>query len=313
MISFSTHLNGMDPNTGYGYAGQHIVRVLGRLQDKVPFNSPDCSVLLNYTQPSEYHKYKDQYSIGYTCWESTVLKPGWKKMMSYMDEIWTPSPLVATWFKNSGVEPPIYVVEHGVEHMWMPVLRKPGAGSNRPLKFLHVGEPAPRKSGQMVVDVFTELFGNNKDYQLTIKADGYNTTRSNPVSGVLGPPNDFYSNIKLITDRLEIGELLRLYQSHDVLVYPSFGEGFGFIPLQAMATGMPVILNTSWCPYERFSVGLEIEDFLAISPWQEMHPGSMYHPSRQSLRKQMQEVACNFEYYAKKAFFLAPKVHQEYD
>jgi glycosyltransferase involved in cell wall biosynthesis len=39
-------------------------------------------------------------------------------------------------------------------------------------------------------------------------------------------------------------DLRTLYQAHDVLVLPSLGDSFGFVALEAMACGLPVILTT---------------------------------------------------------------------
>ena len=42
-------------------------------------------------------------------------------------------------------------------------------------------------------------------------------------------------------------EIADLYARADVLVYPSFLEGFGFPPLEAMATGTPVVASNASC------------------------------------------------------------------
>jgi glycosyltransferase involved in cell wall biosynthesis len=42
-------------------------------------------------------------------------------------------------------------------------------------------------------------------------------------------------------------EVADLYAGADVLVYPSFLEGFGFPPLEAMATGTPVVASNASC------------------------------------------------------------------
>jgi glycosyltransferase involved in cell wall biosynthesis len=39
------------------------------------------------------------------------------------------------------------------------------------------------------------------------------------------------------------GELRRLYAAHDVLVLPSLADSFGFVALEAMACGLPVIVT----------------------------------------------------------------------
>ena len=50
------------------------------------------------------------------------------------------------------------------------------------------------------------------------------------------------TNVRHIKENLTLEHLISLFHYHDILIYPSEGEGFGLIPLQALATGMPVIL-----------------------------------------------------------------------
>ena len=64
-----------------------------------------------------------------------------------------------------------------------------------------------------------------------------------------------FANSKLDTDRVHQlgyvtdGELVALYQTAGLLIYPSFYEGFGLPPLEAMWHGCPVIAaNTSAMP-----------------------------------------------------------------
>jgi glycosyltransferase involved in cell wall biosynthesis len=40
-------------------------------------------------------------------------------------------------------------------------------------------------------------------------------------------------------------ELPQVYQEHDVLVFPTLGDSFGFVALEAMSFGLPVIATTS--------------------------------------------------------------------
>lgn len=47
--------------------------------------------------------------------------------------------------------------------------------------------------------------------------------------------------------KLPFDEMAGLYARADVLVYPSFLEGFGFPPLEAMATGTPVVASNASC------------------------------------------------------------------
>ena len=48
-------------------------------------------------------------------------------------------------------------------------------------------------------------------------------------------------NIRMDVTTMELDELIRLYHSSNVFVYPSYGEGFGLTLAEAMATGCPVV------------------------------------------------------------------------
>lgn len=308
-ISFATHIGGLDTAQGYGTAGYNIVTSLQKLGYGVPFNDPNAPIQLNFTQPYYYELRNHQYSIGYTPWESTVLNDGWDETMNLCDEVWTTSDLIAQWFKEAGIVQPLHVFEHGLDHAWRFAPREP----SKVLKFLHVGEPAPRKCGQMVVDVFGELFGNNPNYSLTIKGNGYQTTRIYKGVGLFFTPDQYYNNVQVVTKTVDLEDLVDLYLEHDVLIYPSYGEGFGFIPLQAIGTGMPVIMNNSWAPYRRLVTGPNVTDRLVDSPWPDVHPGKMLEPSKASLRAAMLDMADNYSSYASQALQVAPTAHDEYD
>lgn len=308
-ISYGTHAGGLETSQGYGYAGINIINSLQALGHTTPFNYAKAPIQFDFTQPFYYQFSPDQYNIGYTPWESTGLMDGWSDSMNSVDEIWTTSDWCKNVFEKAGVTSKIFVYPHGIEHIWKPFRRVKGTQ----LRFLHVGEPAPRKCGQMVFDAFTELFGNDNRYQLTIKANGVNTVRAHLPSGEIDDPMNMYKNVNVIKTVLPIEELVSLYNSHHALVYPSYGEGFGFIPLQAMASGMPTIFNPTWAPYRNFSVGLEIEDRLIDSLWPEIHPGQVLEPSYESLLKQMQNTADYFDSYADQAYDNAPAIHEEYD
>jgi glycosyltransferase involved in cell wall biosynthesis len=308
-IAYHTHEGGMDLTQGYGYAGYGIVTSLQKLGHTTPFNYAGAPVLFDFTQPGFYQYHEGQYHIGYTPWESTKLHDNWENLMNMCDEVWTTSDWCANVFKECGVTKPIYVYEHGIDHAWTPWRRKKG----RVLRFLHHGEPAVRKNGWKAFEAFAELFGNDPRYELTLKSNGYTTIRAHRIDGSIAQVNEVYKNVRVIKEVLDINDLISLYKTHDVLIYPSFGEGFGFIPLQAMATGMPVIMNTSWAPYARFSVGLDVKDRYIESPWQNVHPGEMLEPDFDSLKEQMRRAADDFETFSDHAFELAPQIHEEYD
>lgn len=308
-ISFHTHEGGLDTTQGYGYAGYHIVDSLQRLGHTTPFNYAGAPVQIDFTQPYYYQYHEGQYHIGYTPWESTELHENWNNLMNMCDEVWTTSPWCAKVFEDNGVTKPIHIYEHGIGHEWSPFRRR----SKNVLRFLHHGEPAVRKNGHKAFQAFVELFGNDPRYELTLKSNGYTTIRAKRIDGSIAQVHEIYKNVNVVKEVLDLPDLISLYKMHHVLIYPSFGEGFGFIPLQAMATGMPVIMNTSWAPYSQYGVGLDVEDRLIKTPWPNVHPGQMLEPDFDSLKEQMQRAADDFETFSDRAFEVAPEIHEVYD
>lgn len=315
-VSFYTVRGDLRQDNGFGYAGHNIRNSLENLGHEVSLYDETADVQLNFCHPVYYENTTNQYQIGYSPWESTALPDGWIEGFNSVNEVWTTSPKCKEWFVNAGVTKPIYVYEHGIEPIWTPRYRRP----QKKIRFLHLGEPAPRKGGQLALEAFREAFGNQDDVHLTIKANGHNTTRAY-VQGfrrggprnILGLPHQVYQNVSLIEDTMSVDELVGLYHSHDVLVYPSWGEGFGLIPLQGLATGMPTICTGAWAPYERFLGNLSLDSREVPSPWPDFHPGLMTEPDKHHLIDLYRYSYENFNALAKIHFDNAEDVHSEYN
>lgn len=307
-ISFATIPGNLNPAVGYGYAGYNMVLSLKRLGHEVPFRSELAPVQIFFSQPEWYEFADHQYKIGYTPWESTGLPDGWVDRMNDCDEVWTPSPVVANWYRQAGVEKPITVYRHGIEDAWTPLKRE----VDDKFRFLHVGEPAIRKGGDLVARAFRAAFGDSEDVELVIKAHNYSFIR---VKGPFGPVGIEHRmpNVKLITREMPLEELVWLYHHCHTLVYPSYGEGFGFIPLQALATGMPTICTGAWAPYRNYLGPLYLGSRLADSPWPDMHPGKMFHPDFDQLVELMRDAVDRQDSLSKHYFEQAPAVRFEYD
>jgi hypothetical protein len=301
----------MKNNNGYGHAGTKIVDSLKELGHETLFQYSKAPVQLNFSQPDYFKLHRNQYQISYTPWESTIIPERWRSSLSLVDEIWTTSDWCANVFQDNGYKD-VRVFPHGIDPIWSPRRRR----ESDVIKFLHVGEPAPRKAGQMVVDAFTKLFGNDRRYSLTLKAYNHNTTRiyNNYIDkNIIGLPNDIYNNIKIITDNLDVSQLVKLYHDHDVLIYPSYGEGFGFIPLQALATGMPTICTDGWAHYDKYLGPLKLKSELIDSPWPFPHEGKVFEPNYEHLLELMRDIAFNFNAYSGYYYAQSTKIHEEYN
>src|SRR6478735_6847067 len=108
---------------GFGYARQMAEESLVELGHTVNFNDSSADIEINFIQPEHWIWSGVDYRIAYLPWESTELKPGWKDALNSVDEVWTPSEIIAEWFIDAGVKKPVFVYHHGVDTNWTPYLR----------------------------------------------------------------------------------------------------------------------------------------------------------------------------------------------
>ena len=298
-ISHSTHIKKISEVNGYGYATTNMLASLSRLGYHVEQNDASADVQIAFDQPHMWKFIDGMYKIGYHPWESTKLKPGWVDIMNECDEIWTPSPLIADWYRADGVKPPIYVYEHGVDKVWTPKKRDVTDTFN----FLHVGLEAARKGGSETMRAFRTAFPNRDDVTLTMKTiqDGWDIQN--------------IGRAKILNKRLNLTELIQLFHAHHALVYPSYGEGFGLSPLQAISTGMPTITVPAWAPYARFlDPNLNVGSILVRTQWHRTHhPGKMFKPNFDDIVDRMRWVVDNYDAAHTRALSLTDKIQSEYD
>ena len=227
------------------------------------------------------------------------MMPDWPGIMNDCDEVWSPSPLIGEWYqKYNGIVKPVYTYEHGIDPEWAVRERK----VEDKMKFLHVGGEAFRKDMPKTIKAFRTAFGKRDDVELLLKTgiSGFNVNN----------PND---NVKALHGPVPFQELLDIYYSHHVFVYPSWGEGFGFNPFQALATGMPTIMTVDWAPYQRFVDNkLAVKTDFVDSPWPTVHPGKMFRPDFDDLVDKMRYAADNYDELHARAQLVAPKIHEAY-
>lgn len=282
-ISHGTKIAEMSDKNGYGYATANMVSSLRRLGYEVNQNDASADVEIWFDQPHHWNFSKGTYRIGYHPWESTQLlrNQGWTEKMNECDEIWTPSPIVADWYKrHMNIKPPVYVYEHGVDPVWKPKRR---AVDGR-FKFLHVGGEAARKGAKEAMQALRLAFPQNSDVELNMKiiSRGWNIGR--------------LSRVNIINSMMSLEQLIDLFHDNHAYVYPSYGEGFGLTPLQAMATGMPTITLPAWAPYSQFlDDRISVGSSFSKSPWPILHPGNMLVPSMDDLVESMRYTYENYE------------------
>jgi glycosyltransferase involved in cell wall biosynthesis len=105
---------------------------------------------------------------------------------------------------------------------------------------LYVGGYSPRKNIIGIMEAFSLLNKNlKKDLKIVItgrKGLSYERYRDRAIQ--LG-----ISDYVIFTDFIPLEDLPLFYNASEFLIYPSFYEGFGLPPLEAMACGTPVIAS----------------------------------------------------------------------
>jgi len=295
-ITAHPHVRKSGSYFGYAYAYNEIKKYfeiyLKELGVKLELNTPKSNAQLYFGSPHGFF-YPHQYKIQMTQWESTMVPPHWKEHAKEYDEWWTANEFGKQAFINSGVpEEKLHVFEHGVDStLWTPKLR----GQNDVVRFLHIDSGSPRKRADIAKEAFKKAFGNSLNYEITFK---YSHIPSSGVNwndpATLENHGEWEgTNIRHIRENMLIEDLVKLYHHHDVIIYPSEGEGFGMIPMQGLATGMPVISTGRWCSYERYLNNNVIDSSLGKSDIQETYTrfGEVVLPNLESTINLMKNVA----------------------
>jgi len=116
---------------------------------------------------------------------------------------------------------------------------------NLPDRFiLHLGTVEPRKNIEGLIVGYNDFRENHPDADdVKLVIAGGRGWKSEKIYQAI--KNSKYQADIILTGYIEDQDKVALYNLAEVLAYPSFYEGFGFPPLEAMACGTPVICSFS--------------------------------------------------------------------
>lgn len=203
--------------------------------------STDINICFN---GANIHRFVQGQIIQWVVFETTKIDSQLLSNIQAADQVWVPSRWGQDVLIQHGINPDsIHIIPEGIDpDIYYPVPRSRGA---TPVRFLFVGKFELRKSCHEVLTGFAEALGNRDDVELIFKTNYFkdDPERLNRLRELIEGLG--CNNITGIWQHSASREILDLYRSADVFVFPSRGEGWGLPLIEAAAMGLPVIA-TAW-------------------------------------------------------------------
>ena len=221
----------------------HIEKVMQRSRKRSPVFIPYCPPSISvWTQ-----RFPGQAVLGFTMWEDNVVPSCWLPALQKIDALATCSKFNVKLFEEflakHGIDVPVVYVPLGVNHELYPYQKREFKRGNATFKVLHTSTYTgdKRKGADLAYKAFAEAFVGQADVQLTFRA------KFGEIPDVAAGDARVVVNASEITDKQKLDVLY----DHHVYLCPSRGEGFGLMPLEAIASGLPAIVaaNTAMLDY----------------------------------------------------------------
>lgn len=233
---------------GYGTIGMELKKALdGAGAQMTPLTAFDWDLAVGMGWPAAWiigQNGPRRDFVWHTMFEATPFPSGWAAVVNQSAGLWAPSKWVAEQFVASGVTAPVFVAGYGVKTETFSPPAVDRAERDRSFKVIAWARGLfSRKNLVMAVKAFCAANLPDAVMEVKVNLDDELTTDG---MGVIG--RDDVTFIKRDWNSATLANWLR---SADVLLYLSSGEGFGLMPLEAMATGLPVICayNTGMMDY----------------------------------------------------------------
>ena len=181
--------------------------------------------------------------IFHTMVESNRLPTLWRNVINRTGAVWVPSTFCEQVFRDGGVTVPIIRTGYAVEGT--PICREEHDG---PFRVLAWGDSlASRKNVLLAIQAFIDA--NLPDATLDVKLN----LGDYPIPNAewVDSSGKAYPNIRVYHAQWPHTMVIDWLRSGDVGIYLSGGEGYGLMPKEMMATGLPIIsvINTGMCDY----------------------------------------------------------------
>ncbi len=187
--------------------------------------------------------------VFYTVWSHQNYPLEWARALNKFDEVWTPSHANANAINNTQLcEKKITVVPHGYEPS---IFNHHGKTKNDTFKIGMCNSICNFKGANTALEAFFKAFDSSDTVELWLQST--NSVRNNHgdrhglyYQEYIGAINS-YPEKQLKTFYYQkdcnISQMAEFYKSCDLILSPHRGDGFGLVPLEALACGVPVIVS----------------------------------------------------------------------
>ncbi len=298
MIRLNLFCHDWSPTESYGRlmreVGDSIERAGLASINRVGYGTPSRAIVPTFGgilsgHPSAFPLFSTMANVGprlaLTMFESTRIPADWAEQLNACGAVVVPSRWLVKIFREGGVTVPLHVVPLGVSRSFVYRARR----KKKIFRILAIGDRGKRKGSDQALFAFVKAFGDDPSVELIVKARKY------PFGGFTNP------NIHLITDDYTDEQMAQLYQSAELMVFPTCGEGFGLPPREAAATGALVIttdfsgtaddlpqwgiplgyqMGTAWLNHDRYAgVGEwaqpDVDQLASLMGWARQQPLSI--------------------------------------
>lgn len=223
---------GFEKKDGYSTTARLMQREMLKqgIYLETQYTGQDIGLL--YHEATNIDRIPTQKKIIYTMFESDDIPHTWVTALKKADYIIVPSKFVADTFLKHGIKSTIIPLGYD-NAIFRPKKREIKREVRKDFVFLHYNAFNIRKGFVEIVKSFAQEFETSEPVKLVLKTIHPGNSVHNALTRA--------SNIKVIRDDRDQQGLADLLHQADCFLFPSRGEGFGMPPLEAAATGLPVI------------------------------------------------------------------------
>ena len=210
--------------------------------------------ILNLPISGTYHTALPQYAA-YLTEDDSIEQLVWRYTLWYYDQmgtVYVPSRKTGDELKARGLDSrKIRTYPRGVDIVRFHPSKRNGYfrenyDVDQVTRLLYVGRVSKEKNLPLLVEVFKEVCRESKDVHLVVVGDGpYLAAMKEETAGL---PCTF-------TGYRHGEELVEIYASCDIFIFPSTTDTFGNVILEAQASGLPVIVTDEGGPIENMIAG----------------------------------------------------------